>query len=115
MKPLASSRRDVRSATVATPGSQFAPPESSGGSLALLEFPPPARPDRAQARRDLDAIGTLAGGMARDLTNIFTPILMSIELLDAQLEDAESRRLLTVVEESARRGVAMVRQILTLS
>jgi len=115
MKSLGSSHRDVRSATLASPGSQFATPESAAGNLAVLEFPPPQRPDRAQAHLELEALGSLAGGMAQDLTNIFTPILMSIELLDEQLHDAESRRLLTVVEESARRGVAMVRQILSFS
>ena len=63
----------------------------------------------------LESIGALAGGIAHDLNNVLTPILMSIALLEEQLTDVESRRLLGVLHQSAQRGATMVQQILTLT
>ena len=67
-----------------------------------------------QAQR-LESIGALAGGIAHDLNNVLTPILMSIALLEEQFTDGESRRLLGVLHQSAQRGATMVQQILTLT
>ena len=79
--------------------------------------PPSLEYDQAQLLRSqrLESVGALAGGIAHDLNNILTPILLSIALLDEQIEDADSRRLLGVLEDSARRGATMVRQIQAFS
>jgi PAS domain S-box-containing protein len=61
----------------------------------------------------LEAIGTLAGGLAHDLNNAMTPILMVVELL--KMDYPESSSLIDTVESSARRGAEMVRQLLTFA
>lgn len=63
----------------------------------------------------LESIGTLAGGIAHDLNNVLSPILMSIGLLRTMWKDEESVDILTTIEGSARRGADMVRQVLAFA
>jgi PAS domain S-box-containing protein len=63
----------------------------------------------------LETIGTLAGGIAHDLNNVLAPILMSIELLETKLTDEKSRRLVSTIESSAKRGSDIVKQVLTFA
>jgi two-component system, cell cycle sensor histidine kinase and response regulator CckA len=63
----------------------------------------------------MESIGTLAGGIAHDLNNVLSPILMSVELLRLNSPDEASDRLLQTVEKSARRGADLVRQVLTFA
>ncbi len=67
-----------------------------------------------QSRR-LEAVGTLAGGVAHDLNNILTPILMASDVLREKLPTDSDRELMTMLEQGARRGAAIVRQLLTFS
>jgi PAS domain S-box-containing protein len=60
----------------------------------------------------MESIGTLAGGIAHDLNNMLSPILMSIRLLQARFPDADSQRLLATIRKSAERGGDLVRQVL---
>ncbi len=60
----------------------------------------------------METIGTLAGGMAHDLNNALSPILMGIQLLRSRLSDQEVRRMLEVMETNTQRGAGMVRQVL---
>jgi PAS domain S-box-containing protein len=60
----------------------------------------------------LESIGTLAGGIAHDLNNLLAPILMSVELLRRESTDVNVHSLADVLEGSARRAAALVRQIL---
>ena len=46
----------------------------------------------------MESIGTLAGGIAHDLNNVLTPILMSIRVLREDLPETGSRRLLDTLE-----------------
>jgi len=62
----------------------------------------------------LESIGTLAGGIAHDLNNMLTPILMSAELLRAKLPE-DFRDIISVIEESADRAATMVKQVLTFA
>ena len=62
----------------------------------------------------LESIGTLAGGIAHDLNNALAPILMSASLL-RQGASAENAALLDLIDTSAQRGAAMVRQLLTFA
>ena len=63
----------------------------------------------------LESIGTLASGIAHDLNNILAPILMSVGLLRQNLEDDESKTLLSTIEISAERGADIVKQVLTFA
>ncbi|MDB6093625.1 MAG: multi-sensor hybrid histidine kinase [Verrucomicrobia bacterium] len=63
----------------------------------------------------MEAIGTLAGGIAHDLNNILAPILMAPALLRENARTEQDRRLLNVIEQSAKRGSNVVRQLLTFS
>jgi two-component system cell cycle sensor histidine kinase/response regulator CckA len=60
----------------------------------------------------LESIGTLAGGIAHDLNNVFAPIMMAGDLLEDKVTDKDSAQLLDVVAASAKRGAELVRQIL---
>ncbi len=63
----------------------------------------------------MECIGTLAGGIAHDLNNVLAPILMSIEMLQADEGDRERLEILSTIEGSAKRGAAMVRQVLSFA
>jgi PAS domain S-box-containing protein len=60
----------------------------------------------------LESIGTLAGGIAHDLNNVLSPILMSVGLLKAEETSPQRLALLETIETSGRRGSDMVRQVL---
>ncbi|MBS2038857.1 PAS domain S-box protein [bacterium] len=63
----------------------------------------------------LESIGTLAGGVAHDLNNILTPILMSASLLKMEEEDEEKLESLSLIESCAERGAQMVKQVLSFA
>ncbi|WP_395753892.1 ATP-binding protein [Prosthecobacter sp.] len=63
----------------------------------------------------IESVGTLAGGIAHDLNNVLTPILMSIELLRLTNTNPRTLSILTGIEGSAKRGADLVRQILTFA
>ncbi|PWU10384.1 MAG: hypothetical protein C5B50_25645 [Verrucomicrobia bacterium] len=63
----------------------------------------------------MDSIGALAGGMAHDLNNALSPILMGIQLIRRQAKDPETRQMLSVMEANTNRGADMVRQVLTFA
>jgi PAS domain S-box-containing protein len=63
----------------------------------------------------MESIGTLAGGIAHDLNNILSPILMSIDILKARAADARTLGTLETIEISARRGAGIVRQVLSFA
>ena len=63
----------------------------------------------------LECIGALASGVAHDLNNVFSPILMVAELLASRPVDAADAELLTLLRTSADRGAGIVRQLLTFS
>jgi PAS domain S-box-containing protein len=65
----------------------------------------------------MESIGTLAGGIAHDLNNILTPIMMSIGVLKLKLKmsDAKTRHILDSIEKSAKRGADIVRQVLSFA
>ena len=63
----------------------------------------------------IEALGTLSGGIAHDLNNILTPILMAAGMLRDRLGDSRDRDLASLIEHSAQRGAAIIRQLLTFS
>ncbi len=75
---------------------------------------------REQAEKHLlraqrqECIGTLASGIAHDLNNMLSPILLSLDLLKIGLPEA-SKDLLVTVETCTQRAASMVRQVLTFA
>ncbi|HUB67766.1 MAG TPA: PAS domain S-box protein, partial [Candidatus Methylacidiphilales bacterium] len=63
----------------------------------------------------MESIGTLAGGIAHDLNNILTPIMMSIEVLKTKAADLQARKILETIGLSAKRGADIVRQVLSFA
>ncbi len=63
----------------------------------------------------MESIGTLAGGIAHDLNNVLSPILMAIQMLQTRFTDDESQRLLLILRKSAERGADMVSQVLSFA
>lgn len=63
----------------------------------------------------LESIGTLAGGIAHDLNNILSPIMMSVEMLKMNGTDEDSMRWLEMVRENTERGAELVKQVLTFA
>ncbi len=61
----------------------------------------------------MESIGTLAGGIAHDLNNVLSPILLATRILNLKFTDEESQKLLGTLRRSAERGADMVRQVLT--
>ena len=63
----------------------------------------------------MESIGTLAGGIAHDLNNVLSPILMAIDMLQLRFTDETSRKWLDVLRSNAERGGNMVRQVLSFA
>jgi PAS domain S-box-containing protein len=63
----------------------------------------------------LDSIGCLAGGIAHDLNNILSPILLAPAVLRDSINDPKALATLEAVETSAKRGASVIRQLLTFS
>lgn len=61
----------------------------------------------------LESIGTLASGVAHDLNNILSPIMMSAPLLRQDLPAVQRDSIVATIEKSAARGAQIVRQVLT--
>jgi two-component system, cell cycle sensor histidine kinase and response regulator CckA len=63
----------------------------------------------------LESIGTLAGGIAHDLNNVLSPIMMSVQLLQMKLHDKEQQKLLKTLENNVKRGANLVKQVLSFA
>src|SRR5690242_5027503 len=60
----------------------------------------------------LENLRALASGMAHDLNNVLTPILVAVQLLKAHVHGEAIHRLIETIESSARRGGDLVNQVL---
>jgi len=63
----------------------------------------------------MESIGTLAGGIAHDLNNVLSPILMSVDMLQLRGPDPETERWLRMIRDSAERGAVLIKQVLTFA
>jgi PAS domain S-box-containing protein len=61
----------------------------------------------------MEAIGTLAGGVAHDLNNILAPILMAAGLLKFKLTAPGDQGIIALIEGGAQRGAGIIKQLLT--
>ncbi|HUL45387.1 MAG TPA: response regulator [Bacteroidota bacterium] len=63
----------------------------------------------------MESIGTLAGGIAHDLNNVLSPIMLAVDILKRKVGDKQNLAILDTLETSVNRGTSMVRQILTFA
>ncbi len=65
----------------------------------------------------LESLGTLASGIAHDFNNILTPILAIAQTMSVKSDysNDQRRHLLKVIEDSAKRGAGLVKQILAFA
>ncbi|HEY9155791.1 MAG TPA: PAS domain S-box protein, partial [Opitutaceae bacterium] len=59
----------------------------------------------------MESIGTLAGGIAHDLNNVLTPILVASQVLQAEANPSD-KAMLETIEKSALHGAALIKQVL---
>jgi PAS domain S-box-containing protein len=59
-----------------------------------------------------ESIGTLASGIAHDLNNVLTPIMMSCQLLSSYAMEDERKQWIEIISRSAQRGSDLVKQVL---
>lgn len=95
-------------------------PDSDGGRGAVLVVNTDVTERRrieAQVLRAqrLESIGTLAGGMAHDLNNLLAPIVVGIDLVRHDGDDAVTRETLDVMATSAHRATELVHQVLSFA
>jgi PAS domain S-box-containing protein len=60
----------------------------------------------------MESLGTLAGGIAHDLNNVLTPLLVAVQVLKEKVTDADGKRLLESLETNVQRGAGLVKQVL---
>ncbi len=60
----------------------------------------------------MEGIGAVASGIAHDLNNVLSALFMSVRLLKPKCNDDKSVEILDLLDNSAKRGVNLVRQIL---
>ncbi|MBG1241300.1 hybrid sensor histidine kinase/response regulator [Nostoc sp. NZL] len=63
----------------------------------------------------MESLGTLASGIAHDLNNALTPMMMTVQLLEAKLPDEKSQQWLTIMEKNVKRAADLVKQVLWFS
>ncbi|SDU20449.1 PAS/PAC sensor hybrid histidine kinase [Verrucomicrobium sp. GAS474] len=71
--------------------------------------------DQFMRAQRMESIGTLAGGIAHDLNNVLSPIMMSIGVLKMTVDNPKALQMLETIGASARRGAEMVRQVLSFA
>ena len=60
----------------------------------------------------MEGIGALASGIAHDLNNVLTPLLVSVQVLKEKVTDEDGRKLLQALEANVQRGAGLVKQVL---
>jgi len=63
----------------------------------------------------LESLGTMATGIAHDLNNILTPIVICSGMLRTATENPQCDQYLDAIEKNAKRGADVIKQILTFA
>jgi PAS domain S-box-containing protein len=71
---------------------------------------------RLERAKKMEALGTLAGGVAHDLNNVLSGVVAYPDLLLLELpEDSPFRRSILTIQKSGRKAAAIVEDLLTLA
>jgi PAS domain S-box-containing protein len=93
--------------------------EKSGTQLILLAIEDITEKKRLESQllrsQRMESIGTLAGGIAHDLNNLLTPMMMSLSMLKQKYKDEQSQKLLTVLENNSQRGANLIKQVMSFA
>ncbi|BAU32761.1 PAS domain-containing hybrid sensor histidine kinase/response regulator [Microcella alkaliphila] len=89
-------------------------PESIFAVVSDITAEKKAQEARLRAQR-MESLGTLTGGIAHDLNNVLTPILMSVQLLEQGEDNPGRREILKTMEGAVKRGADMIRQVLSFA
>ena len=95
---------------------QFSPFVRGDESHLLLLFSDITEKKKLEAQflrsQRIESIGTLAGGIAHDLNNLLTPLLVAVQMLKEKITDDDGQQLLRVLETNVQRGASLVKQVL---
>jgi signal transduction histidine kinase len=61
----------------------------------------------------VENIGSMASGIAHDLNNVLTPILMASEILMMEMTDDKNMPMISIIQKSVSHATDLIRQILT--
>lgn len=67
-----------------------------------------------QAQR-MESIGTLSGGLAHNINNMLTPMMLSLQMLKQKYTDEQSQRLLNILETNAQRSADLIKQVMSFT
>ena len=61
----------------------------------------------------LESVGNLAFGMAHNLNNALTPVMMAVDILETKIQDEQNQNLLKTVTVNIERSADLVKQVLS--
>ena len=61
----------------------------------------------------LESVNTLAGGIAHDLNNLLTPMLLSAQLLKDEVSSEQGLELASILENNAQRSADLIKRIMS--
>jgi PAS domain S-box-containing protein len=63
----------------------------------------------------LESIGTLAGGIAHDINNVLSPIMVAADMLEMDLKKPENLEVVRIIKSSTKRAADLAKQVLSFS
>lgn len=97
---------------------QYIPRRASDGSVLgyftlVFDITERVLRDRQWLRTQrLESVGRLASGIAHDLNNILSPVMLGPDLLRETVRDPSALEILDMIQSSAKRGAAILKQLL---
>jgi signal transduction histidine kinase len=72
-------------------------------------------PDKKSDIADPGLLGLMTGGIAHDLNNFLSPILLGVQTLQRNDPDDKTKRILSMIEQSSRKATDLVRHLMEYS